>query len=362
MFWCCAADNDLDSTSQGLVSSSSIVDAVSITEELDSKPIRSEELAVTEQPVKVVAEPPTAVPEPEKEVFVEQDNQPAPVVAVVEEPQLQPEPETAAQPDPEVKLDALPPDELLPMYTISISKTDHRSFGAQFDLTDSDRPVIIKVLPDTHLSGGLPGPCPTVGSALVSVNDKVEDGGSMVRQLRASGPVSATFKEPRRFNVVLPKGEGAHGLDLKPTSSEELGLLVHAVSGRATQTGLQVRDFIFEVNGQKNKPQELYNAIVNATSDIKLGVLTYNEEAKQRAVLVPQGDGPLGLEMKEVSKGVPTPGLYVLTSSGRAAAAGVRSRDTIIGVNGQFIAPAAMFALLRAGGKDLKLAITTPSS
>lgn len=362
MFWCCAADNDLDSSSQGLVSSTSLVDAVSTTEEVDSKPTRTEEPAVIEEPVKVVEEPPAAAPEPEKEVVQEEDNQPAPVAEVVVEPQLQPEPETAAQPEPEVKLDALPPDELLPMYTINIRKTDHQSFGAQFDLTDPDRPVIVKVLPDTHLSSGLPGPCPTVGSALVSVNDKVEDGSSMVRQLRASGPVSATFKEPRRRNLVLPKGEGAYGLDLKPTSSEELGLFVHAVSGRATNTGLQVRDFIVEVNGQKAKPQDLYNAIVNATSDVKLGVITYNEEAQQRTVVISQGDGPLGLEMREVSKGVPAPGLYVLSSTGRAAAAGVRSRDTIISVNGQFIAPAQMFQLLRAGGKDLKLTVSTPSS
>lgn len=345
MLWCCVADADVDSSSSpGLVGNVPVVDQVSLSETYDSKPLPTEQAPAVdkEEPAKQVQEELPA------------DNQPA---VVVEETQEVPKAE------PEQQVDAQQPtDELLPMYTISLSKTDDKSFGAQFDLTDPDRPVIVKVLPDTYLSGGLSGPCPTVGSALVSVNDKIVDGPGMVRKLRERGPVSATFKEPRRHTVVLPMGEGPHGLEMKPTSSDELGLFVHAVSGRASTSGLQVRDFIVEIDGRKDKPQALYDTLRNATSDIRLGVLTYNEEAKQRTVIIPQGVGPLGLEMKEVAKGVPAPGLVVISASGRAAAAGVRSRDSIIGVNGQFIAPAALYSLMCAGGKDLKLVISTPSS
>jgi len=384
MFWCCVPDTDEDSQTQGVVFNTNFVDAVSISEELDRKPPTRSEVVEEKAPLVVVEEAPVKDVKEEKTT----DNHPAvPEAVVLEEPQQQqpkpefespkvesqPQPQPQSTPEVEVPpaeptpkdtfvVDAKPPDELLPMYSIRVEKTDHRSFGAQFDLTDPDRPVIIKVLPDTHLGGGMPGPCPTVGSALVSVNDKILGGPDMVRKLRERGPISATFKEPRRRTFVLPKGEGSHGLDVKPTSSDELGLLVFACIGRASTCGLQVRDFIVEVGGQKGKPDALYDMLRNATSDIEVGVLTYNEEAKQRTVIIPQGDGPLGLEMKEVKKGAPTLGLYVLSSAGRGAAAGVRTRDTIIAVNNKFGTPAELYGLLRAGGKDMKLVISTPSS
>jgi hypothetical protein len=304
-------------------------------------------------------------PEPETQIVLDEvraelpdEEQPA---SPDREEQKQGEASTCRDPNT-IPVTQPPEGELLSMYTVSMSKTDGRDLGADFDLTDQDRPIIIKILPDTYLSSGLPTPCPTIGSALVSVNDRVSNGPDMVRLLQDKGPVSAIFKEPRRRTIVLPEGGQSQGLSCKPTSCGDLGLLVLAVSGQAALAGLQVRDFIVEVDGQRNIPQVLHDMVRNSTNGVQLGILSYSEEAQQRTVIIPKGDGLLGLELKEVSKGVPSPGLYVLRSTSRAAAAGVRSRDVIIGVNGQFIAPSQLFGLLSAGGKDMKLVIMTPAS
>lgn len=347
MFSCCSEN-------------SATLGEVTDAEQLATQAALTEDPSIYQQ--KALVEEAPAAPEPENGVVLNEvrveipsDEQPAQLVGEEQMPG-----EASPDLDPNVNLVAQPPDgELLPMYTVSVSSIAGKSFGAEFDLTDQDRPIITKVLPDTYLSSGLPAPCPTIGSALVSVNDKVTNGPDMVKLLQGKGPVSAIFKEPRRRTIVLSPGAGSQGLDLKPTSSDDLGLLVLTSSG---PTGLQARDFIVEVNGQRNTPQVLHDMVCISTNGVQLGILSYSEEAQQRTVIVPKENGPLGLELKEVSKGVPAPGLYVLSSTGRAAAAGVRSSDTIIGVNGQFIAPSQLFGLLRAGGKDMKLVIMTPPS
>lgn len=269
------------------------------------------------------------------------------------------EPEALARKDSVPQADSAEAP-LLPICTVTVDKTGAKNFGASFDITDPQRPVLIKILPDSAL-GKLVSlnsqRSPQVGSALVAVNNKLSKGSDMVRALRTSGPLSATFKAPRIAIVSIPEGEGPLGLGFFRTS--DLGLFVKSSMGRAASAGVQARDFIIAVNGEKKNADEMFD-ILSTSKHVELEIWSYNEESRQRTVIIPKGDGGLGLELMPIPEG-DNIGLKVVNVSGRAAASGVRIWDTIVAVNGLAKNPKELFEDLQQPC-ELKLLISTPAS
>lgn len=253
--------------------------------------------------------------------------------------------------------------QLLPMYTVTLNTSGAKSFGACFDITDPQRPVLVKIVPDSplgqHISVNSPSRCPQIGSALVAVNNKVGKGSDMVRRLRISGPVSATFKAARITTVKIPEGEGSLGLEIVSATSPALGLIVKSSTGRAASAGVQARDFIVAVNGEKISATEMFD-ILRTSKHPELEIWSYNEEAQQRTITIPKGDGELGLDLLPISEGS-TNGLQVVGVTGRAAEAGVRSMDIIVATNGVAKNPKELYEDLRQPCQ-LTLLISTPAS
>lgn len=264
------------------------------------------------------------------------------------------------------------PDQL-EMYTVTLSKTKDESFGVSFDATDPNRPVVIGILPNSALGRSISASSssryPKVGSALVAVDGKASSGADMVKALKTSGLISATFKEPRIKTITIPEGEGPLGLQVR--QSRELGLLVTSSSLRAAAAGVQARDYIVAVNGEKKN--RLMLEMLQASKDHQahqLEVWSYNEEARLGMVTIPKGPGALGLELQPVTTADNTglqfrnehnSGLQVVNATGRAAAAGLRSMDIIVSVNGLVRSPKDLFDGLREPC-DLKLYVSTPAS
>eukprot|EP00930_Biecheleria_cincta_P079541 TRINITY_DN6741_c0_g1_i1.p1 TRINITY_DN6741_c0_g1~~TRINITY_DN6741_c0_g1_i1.p1 ORF type:complete len:252 (+),score=49.34 TRINITY_DN6741_c0_g1_i1:148-903(+) len=143
-------------------------------------------------------------------------------------------------------------------YTLTVKRdTLETSFGLNLESTEKTFPVVLSTAPSSLLDGKVAPLDALVGISSLPTPD-------LTKLKELVGDVTFTFQKPVEVTYSVTKlAGGVLGFsNMTVTSTATGGLIISGVTGKAAEAGIKVSNRIIAVNGEKNSPAAMADAIM----------------------------------------------------------------------------------------------------